>query len=60
MDKDFSGFRNEQGNVMSSLMDKQDQLIMENTDLKLRLTECEKVSANNQELKEDIQEIKKQ
>ncbi|MPC36422.1 hypothetical protein E2C01_029879 [Portunus trituberculatus] len=46
--------------VMSSLMDKQDQLIMENTDLKLRLVECEKVSAINQGLKEEIQKIKKQ
>ncbi|MPC74245.1 hypothetical protein E2C01_068598 [Portunus trituberculatus] len=75
MDKDFSGFRDEQGNmrrlinverklrymkeVMSSLMDKQDRLITENTELKLRLVECEKVSAINQGLKE-IQEIKKQ
>ncbi|MPC75983.1 hypothetical protein E2C01_070384 [Portunus trituberculatus] len=33
---------------------------MENTDLKLRVAECEKVSAINQELKEEIQEIKKQ
>ncbi|MPC26705.1 hypothetical protein E2C01_019851 [Portunus trituberculatus] len=46
--------------VMSSLMDKQDRLIMENTDLKLRLTECVKVSAINQGLKEEIQELKKQ
>ncbi|MPC70408.1 hypothetical protein E2C01_064657 [Portunus trituberculatus] len=46
--------------VMSSLMDKQDRLITENTTLKLRVAECEKVSAINQELKEEIQEIKKQ
>ncbi|MPC51115.1 hypothetical protein E2C01_044954 [Portunus trituberculatus] len=75
MDKDFSRFRDERDNmrrlinverelrymkeVMSSLMDKQDQLIMENTDLKLIFAECEKVSAINQGLKE-IQEIKKQ
>ncbi|MPC16881.1 hypothetical protein E2C01_009719 [Portunus trituberculatus] len=76
MDKDFSGFRDKRGNmrklinverelrcmkeVMSSLMDKQDRLITENTDLKLRLAECEKGSAINQGLKEEIQEIKKQ
>ncbi|MPC65711.1 hypothetical protein E2C01_059847 [Portunus trituberculatus] len=75
MDKDFLGFRDERGNmrrlinverelrytkvVMSSLMDKQDQLITENTDLKLRLKECE-VSVINQGLKEEMQEIKKQ
>ncbi|MPC64463.1 hypothetical protein E2C01_058580 [Portunus trituberculatus] len=46
--------------VMSSLMDKQDRLTTENTELKLRLVECEKVSAINQGLKEEIQEIKKQ
>ncbi|MPC72390.1 hypothetical protein E2C01_066695 [Portunus trituberculatus] len=76
MNKDFSGFRDEQGNmtrlinverelrymkeVMSSLMDKQNQLIMENTALKLRVAECEKVNAINQELKEEIQEMRKQ
>ncbi|MPC93715.1 hypothetical protein E2C01_088855 [Portunus trituberculatus] len=79
MDKDFSGFRDERGNMkrlinverelrymevmlslMDKLMDKQDQLIMENTELKLRFGECEKVSAINQGLKEEIQEIKKQ
>ncbi|MPC75365.1 hypothetical protein E2C01_069751 [Portunus trituberculatus] len=75
MDKDFSGFRDERGNmrrsinierelrymkeVISNLMDKQDRLIMENTELKLRLAKCE-VSAINQGLKEEIQEIKKQ
>ncbi|MPC55762.1 hypothetical protein E2C01_049706 [Portunus trituberculatus] len=74
MNKDFSGFRNERGTmrrlinierelrymkeVMSSLMDKQDRLRTKNTELKLRLVECEKVSAINQGLKE-IQEIKK-
>ncbi|MPD05079.1 hypothetical protein E2C01_100804 [Portunus trituberculatus] len=36
------------------------RLIMENTALKLRVAECEKVIAINQELKEEIQEIKKQ
>ncbi|MPC34459.1 hypothetical protein E2C01_027851 [Portunus trituberculatus] len=46
--------------VMTSLMDKQDRLITENTALILRLAECEKASAINQELKEEIQEIKKQ
>ncbi|MPC57720.1 hypothetical protein E2C01_051707 [Portunus trituberculatus] len=46
--------------VISSLMDKQDQLITENIELKLRLVECEKVSVINQGLKEEIQEIKKQ
>ncbi|MPC15974.1 hypothetical protein E2C01_008780 [Portunus trituberculatus] len=46
--------------VISSLMDKQDQLLMENTALKLRVAECEKVSAINQKLKEEILEIKKQ
>ncbi|MPC31573.1 hypothetical protein E2C01_024868 [Portunus trituberculatus] len=67
MDKDFSGFRDIHGNmrrlinierelrymkvVMSSLMDKQDRLI---TDLKSRSAEYEKVSAINQELKEEI------
>ncbi|MPD00955.1 hypothetical protein E2C01_096462 [Portunus trituberculatus] len=76
MDKDFSGFRDERGNmrrlvnverelrymkeVMSSLMNKQDRLLMEDTALKLRATECEKVSAINQELKEEILEIRKQ
>ncbi|MPC68202.1 hypothetical protein E2C01_062400 [Portunus trituberculatus] len=76
MDKDFSGFRDERGimrrlinierelgymkEVMSSLMDKQDRLTAENTELKLRLVKCEKVSAINQGLKEEIQEIKKQ
>ncbi|MPC80463.1 hypothetical protein E2C01_075043 [Portunus trituberculatus] len=33
---------------------------MENTALKLRVAECEKISAINQELKEEIQEIRKQ
>ncbi|MPC40354.1 hypothetical protein E2C01_033910 [Portunus trituberculatus] len=76
MDKDFSGFMDEQGKmrrliiverelrymkeVMSSLMDKQDRLITENTPLKLRVAKCEKVSAIDLELKEGIQEIKKQ
>ncbi|MPC49732.1 hypothetical protein E2C01_043544 [Portunus trituberculatus] len=76
MDKDFSGFRDEQDSirrlinierelrymkeVMLSLMDKQDRLKMENTVLKLRLVESEKVSAINLGLKEEIQEIKKQ
>ncbi|MPC29321.1 hypothetical protein E2C01_022548 [Portunus trituberculatus] len=46
--------------VMSSLMDKQDRLTTENTELRLRLVECEKVSVINQGLKEEIQEIKKQ
>ncbi|MPC72074.1 hypothetical protein E2C01_066367 [Portunus trituberculatus] len=45
---------------MLSLMDKQDRLTMEKTGLKLRLVECEKISAINQGLKEEIQEIKKQ
>ncbi|MPC52695.1 hypothetical protein E2C01_046571 [Portunus trituberculatus] len=43
---------------MSSLMDKEDRLTMENKELKLRLVECE-INAINQGLKE-IQEIKKQ
>ncbi|MPC32409.1 hypothetical protein E2C01_025718 [Portunus trituberculatus] len=76
-DKDFSGFREERGNmrklinvvreirffkkeVMSSLMNKQDRLTMENIELRLRLVECEKVSVINQGLKEEIHEIKKQ
>ncbi|MPC81438.1 hypothetical protein E2C01_076054 [Portunus trituberculatus] len=75
MDKDFSGFKEERGSmrrlinverelrymkeVMSSLMDKQDRLTTENTELKLRLVECE-VSAINQGLKQEIKEIKKQ
>ncbi|MPC71592.1 hypothetical protein E2C01_065874 [Portunus trituberculatus] len=46
--------------VMSSLLDKQDRLITENTALKLKVAECEKVSAINQELKEEILEIRKQ
>ncbi|MPC90014.1 hypothetical protein E2C01_084981 [Portunus trituberculatus] len=46
--------------VMSSLMDKQDRLQTENTTLKLRVAECEKVSRINQELKEEILEIRKQ
>ncbi|MPC71963.1 hypothetical protein E2C01_066255 [Portunus trituberculatus] len=46
--------------VVMSLMDKHDRLIVENTDLKLKLAECEKVSAMNQGLKEEIQEISKQ
>ncbi|MPC21840.1 hypothetical protein E2C01_014841 [Portunus trituberculatus] len=46
--------------VKSCLMDKQDRLITENTALKLRVAECEKVSAINQELKEEIQEIREQ
>ncbi|MPC98786.1 hypothetical protein E2C01_094168 [Portunus trituberculatus] len=76
MDKNFSGFRDERGSmrrlinvkrelkymkeVMSSLMDKQDRLTTEKTELKLRLVECMKVSVINQGLKEEIQEIKKQ
>ncbi|MPC53323.1 hypothetical protein E2C01_047212 [Portunus trituberculatus] len=75
MDKVFSEFRDERGNmrrlinvereirylkeVKSSLMDKQDRLKTENTELRLRLVECEKFSVINQGLKE-IQEIKKQ
>ncbi|MPC35944.1 hypothetical protein E2C01_029382 [Portunus trituberculatus] len=70
MDKDFSGFGEEKGSmrrlvnvekelrnmkeVMSSLIDKHDKLTMENIELKLRLVECEKVSAINQGLKEEI------
>ncbi|MPC64113.1 hypothetical protein E2C01_058224 [Portunus trituberculatus] len=46
--------------VMSSLMDKQGQLQAENTALKLRVAECEKVSGINQELKEEILKIRKQ
>ncbi|MPC36944.1 hypothetical protein E2C01_030415 [Portunus trituberculatus] len=46
--------------VMSSLMDKQDRLTTEIEELKLRLVECEKVSAINQGLTGKIQEIKKQ
>ncbi|MPD04403.1 hypothetical protein E2C01_100089 [Portunus trituberculatus] len=45
---------------MSSLMDKQNRLITENTELKLRLEECEKVKEINLEMKEGMQEIKKQ
>ncbi|MPC91413.1 hypothetical protein E2C01_086448 [Portunus trituberculatus] len=45
---------------MSSLMDKHDRLVTENTALKLRITECEKVSGIDQELKEEILEIRKQ
>ncbi|MPC45593.1 Dynein heavy chain 7, axonemal [Portunus trituberculatus] len=46
--------------VMSNLIDKQDRLLMGNTALKLRVAECEKISAINQVLKEEIQEIRKQ
>ncbi|MPC99360.1 hypothetical protein E2C01_094769 [Portunus trituberculatus] len=46
--------------VMSSLMDQQDRLGVENTALKLRVAECEKIRAINLELKEEIQEIRKQ
>ncbi|MPC39481.1 hypothetical protein E2C01_033017 [Portunus trituberculatus] len=46
--------------LMLSLMDKQDRLTMENIELKLRLVECEKLSAINQGLQEEIKEIKKQ
>ncbi|MPC73464.1 hypothetical protein E2C01_067793 [Portunus trituberculatus] len=76
MYKDFSGFKDKRGSmrrlinverelrcmkeVMSSLMDKQDRLTTRNTELKLRLVECEKVSGINQGLKEELQEIKKQ
>ncbi|MPC57589.1 hypothetical protein E2C01_051572 [Portunus trituberculatus] len=76
MEKNVSTFRDERGNmrrlinverglrymkeVMSSLMYKQDRLTTENTALKLRVGECEKISAINQELKEEIQEIRKQ
>ncbi|MPC61829.1 hypothetical protein E2C01_055906 [Portunus trituberculatus] len=76
MDKDFLGFQDEGGNTrrlvdvrrelkylkeaMSSLMDKHDRRVTENTALKLRITECEKVSGINQELKEEILEIGKQ
>ncbi|MPC81296.1 hypothetical protein E2C01_075903 [Portunus trituberculatus] len=75
-EKDFSGFQDERGNmrrlvnverelrymkeVMPNLLDKQDRLLMENTALKLRVTECEKINAINQELKEEILEIRKQ
>ncbi|MPC27933.1 hypothetical protein E2C01_021122 [Portunus trituberculatus] len=41
-------------------MAKQDQLITENTELKLRLVKCKMVSAINQGLKEEIQELNKQ
>ncbi|MPD00473.1 hypothetical protein E2C01_095946 [Portunus trituberculatus] len=74
--KDISGFRDERGSmrrsinidrelrymkeVMSNLMDKQDKLTTENTEMKLRLVEFVKISAINQGLKEEIQEIKKQ
>ncbi|MPC90830.1 hypothetical protein E2C01_085833 [Portunus trituberculatus] len=46
--------------VTSSLMDKQDLLITENTTLKLRVAEYEKVNAINQALKEEIQEAEVQ
>ncbi|MPC35837.1 hypothetical protein E2C01_029274 [Portunus trituberculatus] len=42
------------------MMEKQDKLIKENTELKVRLEECEKVREINQEMKEEMQEIKKQ
>ncbi|MPC77340.1 hypothetical protein E2C01_071792 [Portunus trituberculatus] len=49
---------------MSSLMAKHDRLVSEkinkNTALKLRITECEKISGINQELKEAVLEIRKQ
>ncbi|MPC14994.1 hypothetical protein E2C01_007775 [Portunus trituberculatus] len=45
--------------VMLSLMDKQDKVITETTELKLRLEECEKVREMNLEM-EEMQEIKKQ
>ncbi|MPC29434.1 hypothetical protein E2C01_022664 [Portunus trituberculatus] len=45
--------------VMSSLMDKQDRLRTENTELRLRLVIYEKVIVINQGLKE-MQEIKNQ
>ncbi|MPC91173.1 hypothetical protein E2C01_086192 [Portunus trituberculatus] len=76
IDKDFSGFQDESGNTrrvvnverelrymkeaMSSLVDKHDRLVTENTALKLRITECEKFSGINQELKEEILEIRTQ
>ncbi|MPC58273.1 hypothetical protein E2C01_052269 [Portunus trituberculatus] len=41
-------------------MEKQDKLIKENTELKVRLEECEKVREIKQEMKEEMQEIKKQ
>ncbi|MPC94614.1 hypothetical protein E2C01_089791 [Portunus trituberculatus] len=46
--------------VMSSLMDKHDRLLTENTALKLRVAECENVSGISQELKEEILEIRNQ
>ncbi|MPC86046.1 hypothetical protein E2C01_080858 [Portunus trituberculatus] len=76
MDKEFSGFRDKKGNirsllnierelrylkeVMLSVMDKQDRLTIENTELRLRLVKFEKINVINQGLKEEIQEIKKQ
>ncbi|MPC19671.1 hypothetical protein E2C01_012597 [Portunus trituberculatus] len=50
MDKDFSGFREERGSMRRLI----------NVEMELRLVECEKISAINQGLKEEIQEIKKQ
>ncbi|MPC64213.1 hypothetical protein E2C01_058324 [Portunus trituberculatus] len=44
---------------MLSLMNKQDRLTMENTELRLRLHEYERVNVINHGLKEKIQEIRK-
>ncbi|MPC17011.1 hypothetical protein E2C01_009855 [Portunus trituberculatus] len=42
--------------VMSSMMEKQDKFIKENTELKVRLVECEKI----REIYYEMEKIKKQ
>ncbi|MPC56049.1 hypothetical protein E2C01_049998 [Portunus trituberculatus] len=69
MDKEFSGFRDERGSMRRLIKVERELRYMKEVmtdcqrktqELKLRFVECEKVSAINQGLKEEIQEIKKQ
>ncbi|MPC93895.1 hypothetical protein E2C01_089040 [Portunus trituberculatus] len=42
--------------VMSSLMDKQDRLITENTELRLSLVDCEKISGLKEKVQDGIED----
>ena len=75
-DRDFSGFREERGNMrrimslekemrcmrklMSSILEKQEVLQKENNDLKDKISKCEQVREVNQEMKEAVDELRRE
>ncbi len=75
-ERDFSGFREEKGNMrriisvekeircmrelISGILEKQDKLIMENKELKKKYSKCESALKINNEMKEAMEELKKE